>query len=166
MLERWGRETVLLFFLTAHWRKPIDFSEETLGAAAAQAETLRNALRGDDRGEGDWSAFAAALEDDFNTPAALAVLHELARQGAVASLRRGLDVFGLGSLGEADEAPPEVVALADDRVAARGARDFAAADELRAAIESRGWTVRDVAEPPGYSLVRSTGSSSRHSRSE
>ncbi len=138
VLERWGRETVLLFFLTAHWRKPIDFSEETLAAAAAQAETLRNALRGDDRGEGDWSAFAAALEDDFNTPAALAVLHELARQGAVTSLRRGLDVFGLASLGEADEAPPEVVALADDRVAARAARDFAAADELRAAIDRAG----------------------------
>jgi cysteinyl-tRNA synthetase len=154
VLERWGRETVLLFFLTAHWRKPIDFSEETLAAAAAQAETLRNALRGDDRGEGHWGAFAAALEDDFNTPAALAVLHEFARQGAVSSLRRGLDVFGLASLGEADEAPPEVVALAHDRVAARAARDFAEADRLRDAIAAAGWVVRDA--PDGFELVRST----------
>ena len=36
----WGRETVLLFFLTAHWSKPIDFSEETMAQAAAQVETL------------------------------------------------------------------------------------------------------------------------------
>jgi cysteinyl-tRNA synthetase len=166
VVETWGRETTLLFFLTAHWRKPIDFSDETLAAAAAQAETLRNALRGERRVEGDWTPFAAALEDDFNTPAALAQLHELARQGALDERRRGLDVFGLASLGEAEEAPSEVVALAEARVAARAARDFAEADELRAAIESSGWAVRDVVQPPGYSLVRSTGSSSSHSRSE
>ena len=47
--------------------------------AAAQAETLRNALRGETRAVGDWDRFAAALEDDFNTPAALATLHEWAR---------------------------------------------------------------------------------------
>ncbi len=44
VLDEWGPETTLLFFLTAHWRKPIDFSEETMTAAAAQAETFRNAL--------------------------------------------------------------------------------------------------------------------------
>jgi cysteinyl-tRNA synthetase len=166
VVETWGRETTLLFFLTAHWRKPIDFSAETLAAAAAQAETLRNALRGEHRATGDWDAFTAALEDDFNTPAALAQLHELARQGALDELRRGLDVFGLASLGAVEEAPSEVVALAEARVAARAERDFAEADELRAAIESRGWAVRDVVQPPGYSLVRSVGSSSSSSRSE
>ena len=49
VLDEWGRETALVFFLTAHWRKPIDFSEETMAAARAQAETLRNALRGETR---------------------------------------------------------------------------------------------------------------------
>ena len=48
----WGRETVLLFFMTGHWRKPLDFSEATLTAARAQAETLRNALRGETRTRG------------------------------------------------------------------------------------------------------------------
>lgn len=152
VLERWGRETTLLFFLTAHWRKPIDFSEETLAAAAAQAETLRNALRGEERAGGDWAPFVAALEDDFNTPAALAVLHDYARQGALGLLRRGLDVFGLASLGQAQEAPAEVVALAEARVAARTARDFVEADRLRDAIAAEGWTVRDA--PDGFELVR------------
>ena len=53
VLDGWGRETALVFFLTAHWRKPIDFSDETMAAAQAQAETLRNALRGETRAAGD-----------------------------------------------------------------------------------------------------------------
>ncbi|HEU5278923.1 MAG TPA: cysteine--tRNA ligase, partial [Gaiellaceae bacterium] len=105
VLDRWGRDTVLLFFMTGHWRKPLDFSDETLSAARAQTETLRNALRGESRAEGDWQSFANTLDDDFNTPAALAILHEWARTGALDELRRGLDVFGLGSLGDRREAP-------------------------------------------------------------
>jgi len=152
VLAEWGAETALVFFLSAHWRKPIDFSAQTMHAAAAQAETFRNALRGERRSDGDWDAFATVLEDDFNTPAALAVLHDWARTGALDELRRALDVFGLGSLGERDEAPPDVVALAEARQAARAAKDFAEADRLRAAIGDAGWEVRDVAA--GYELVR------------
>ena len=151
VLDRWGRETVLLFFMTGHWRKPLDFSEETLTAARAQTETLRNALRGEARAEGDWQAFASTLEDDFNTPAALAILHEWARTGAHDELRRGLEVFGLGSLGERREAPPEVVALAEARVVARAAGRYADADRLRGEIGDLGWEVRDVGA--GYELV-------------
>ena len=151
VLDRFGRETVLLFFMTGQWRKPLDFSEATLTAARAQAETLRNALRGETRSRGDWDAFAAVLEDDFNTPAALAILHEWARTGALEELRRGLDVFGLGSLAERAQAPPEVVALAEARIGARASRDFAEADRLRDEIAAHGWEVRDVAA--GYELV-------------
>ena len=151
VLDTWGRETALLFFLTAHWRKPIDFSDETMTAAAAQAETFRNALRGDTRSRGDWDAFDEALEDDFNTPAALAILHEWARTGALQELRRGLDVFGLGSLADRAPAPPEVVTLAEARIGARASRDFAEADRLRDEIAEHGWVVRDVAS--GYELV-------------
>ena len=56
VLDRFGRETVLLFFMTGQWRKPLDFSEATLTAAEAQAETLRNALRGETRTRGDWQS--------------------------------------------------------------------------------------------------------------
>jgi cysteinyl-tRNA synthetase len=153
VLDTWGHETVLLFFLTAHWRKPIDFSDETMAAAAAQAETLRNALRGVTRSSGDWGSFAEALEDDFNTPAALAIMHDWARAGELEELRRGLDIFGLATLGEQQDAPPEVVTLAEARVAARAAGDYAEADRLRDEIAAAGWVVRDVAESPGYELV-------------
>jgi cysteinyl-tRNA synthetase len=154
VLAEWGRETALVFFLTAHWRKPIDFSDETMAAARAQAETLRNALRGEPRGVGDWDAFAAALEDDFNTPSALAILHEWARTGALQELRRGLDVFGLASLAETVAAPQDVVALAERRSTARAARDFAESDRLREDIAARGWDVRDV--EGGFELVPRT----------
>jgi len=151
VLDRWGRETALVFFLTAHWRKPIDFSDETMAAAQAQAETLRNALRAETRAVGDWGSFAEALEDDFNTPAALAILHDWARTGALDELRRGLDVFGLASLGEMSTAPADVVALAEARMTARARRDFAEADRIRGEIAGLGWDVRDAGG--GYELV-------------
>jgi len=151
VVEQWGRETVLLYFLTAHWRKPIDFSDETMAQAAAQVETLRNAFRGEDLAGGDWAPFAAALEDDFDTPAALAVMHEWRRAGRLAPLRDALAIFGLGSLAEEQPPPPELVELARRRQAAREADDFAEADRLRAEIETAGWEVRD--EPGGFRLV-------------
>jgi cysteinyl-tRNA synthetase len=60
-------------------------------------------------------------------------------------------VFGLESLAELPEAPPELVALAERRQAARAARDFEEADRLRAEIEALGWEVRDA--EGGYQLV-------------
>jgi cysteinyl-tRNA synthetase len=150
VLERWGRETVLLYFMTAHWSKPIDFSDETMAAADARVERFRDVFRGPSKpaGEGEWERFAAALEDDFNTPDALAVMHGWRDHDL---LRRALDVFGLASLAAEQQAPPEVVELAERRQQARAARDFDAADRLRAEIEAAGWEARDVAE--GFQLV-------------
>ena len=67
-------------------------------------------------------------------------------------LRRALGVFGLESLAEDEEAPDEVVALADARTEARATRDFDEADRLRAEIEASGWDVRDEADV--FRLVR------------
>jgi cysteinyl-tRNA synthetase len=151
VLDRWGRETTLLFFMTAHWRKPVDFSDETMNAAATQVESLRNALRGDVRANGDWAALVAVLEDDFNTPAALALAHDWAKAGALLELLRLLQVFGLGSLAEQQEAPPKVVRLAESRQEARAGRDYTTADRLREEILAHGWEVRDVGD--GFELV-------------
>src|SRR5579862_4478953 len=148
-LDRWGRETLLVFFLGGHWRKPIDFSDETLAQAAAQAETLRNVFRGPSAPGADWDRFVAALDDDFDTPAALALLHGWRDHEL---LRRALGVFGLGSLADEDEAPAEIAGLAERRVAARAQRDFELADRLRGEIEAAGWEMRDA--PDGYKLVR------------
>jgi cysteinyl-tRNA synthetase len=150
-LGHWGRETLLVFFLTGHWRKPLDFTDETLAAAEARADRLREVFRNpsEPAPEGAWDAFAAALDDDFNTAEALAVLHSWRDHDLV---RRALDVFGLGSLAEEAEAPPEVRDLAERREQARAGRDFGEADRLRDEIAAAGWDVRDV--PEGFRLVR------------
>jgi cysteinyl-tRNA synthetase len=156
VLDTWGRETILVFFLTASWRKPIDYSEETMQQARARLDTLRNAftLEAAPAEEERWSAFAAALDDDFDTPAALAVLHEWATLRQLDLLRRGLAVFGLESVAEREQAPPEVVHLAERRARARLERDFATSDALREELAASGWTMRD--EPGGgFTLVRS-----------
>ena len=147
-VERWGSETILLFFMTGHWSKPIDFSDETMAAAEARVARFREIFRARSESVGDWDGFAAALDDDFNTPDALAVLHSWRDHDL---LRRALDVFGLGSLAESAAAPPEVVELAERRRRARDERDFDEADRLRAEIESAGWEARDVAD--GFQLV-------------
>src|SRR6476619_3777977 len=149
-IAKWGRETILTFFLTAHWSKPIDFSDETLTAAAARVEGFREVFRGESQpaAANEWQRFEDALEDDFNTPDALAVMHGWHDHEL---LRRALDVFGLGSLADVQDAPSEVVELAKQRQEARAARDVDEADRLRAEIEAAGWEARDVAD--GFQLV-------------
>jgi len=148
-IDRWGRETVLLFFMTAQWSKPIDFSEETMAQAAAQVETIRNKLRYPGEPGGDWAELVAALDDDFNTPDALAVIHRWRDRDLVV---RALDLFGLGSLAGEESAPAEVVELAERREQARELRDWDEADRLRDEIDEHGWEIRD--EASGFRLVR------------
>jgi cysteinyl-tRNA synthetase len=154
-IDEWGRDAVLVFFLTASWRKPIDFAPETMAQAVARRDTLRNAftLPAAEHDEAGWSAFAARLDDDFDTPAALAILHDWASSGQLELLRRGLQIFGLESLGAQEEAPPEVLELAERRARARSDRDFESSDRLRDELAARGWQMRD--EPGGdYQLIR------------
>jgi cysteinyl-tRNA synthetase len=149
-LDRWGRETLLFFFMTGHWRKPLDYSKKTLEQARAQLEGFRNVFRSPSEPVGDWEELEAALDDDFNTPEALAVMHGWRDHEL---LRRAFGIFGLESIAEVEDAPAELAELAEQRREARDAKDFAGADRLRDEIAAAGWDVRDVAEAPGYVLV-------------
>jgi cysteinyl-tRNA synthetase len=148
VLDTWGREAVLLFFMTAHWRKPIDFNDDTLAQAKAQVERFRNVFRSPSEAADDWDAFVDVLDDDFNTPEALAIMHGWRDHEL---LRRALGLFGLESLGELAAAPPSVVKLAKARRRAREAGDFAEADRLRDELAAAGWEARDV--PGGFELI-------------
>ena len=149
-LHTWGAETVLMLFLGAHWRKPMDYTDQTLGAAKARADGFREVFRNPSSPGGSWDDFVAALEDDFNTPDALAVMHEWRDHDL---LRRALDLFGLGSLAVQQEAPAQLDELARRRAEARAGGEFDEADRLRQEIEAAGWEVRDVAGDSGYRLV-------------
>ena len=76
-LDTYGREAILVLFLGAHYRSPVEYSDEAMEAAARQAEDFRTAFRVVERtgGAPAWDEFAAALDDDFNTPLALSILH-------------------------------------------------------------------------------------------
>jgi cysteinyl-tRNA synthetase len=152
VLESYGAEAILIFFLSAHWRSPLDYSDEAMEAARSQAESFRTAFRvaATRSDAAPWDDFAAALEDDFNTPRALRLLHEWRAAGQLDLLERGLRVFGL-DVSEAGEAPEEIRALAEQRARARDEKRFDEADRLRARIEEGGWEVQDVAE--GYRLI-------------
>ncbi|MDX6377978.1 MAG: cysteinyl-tRNA synthetase, partial [Gaiellaceae bacterium] len=113
------------------------------------------------------AAFDAALDDDLATPQALAELFGLAssatraiaaqslsgRAGAAVAetLVSRLDVLGLAGLAADDDVPAEIVSLAEERHAARAARDFARSDALRDQIAAAGFVVRDVED--GFELV-------------
>jgi cysteinyl-tRNA synthetase len=153
VLDTYGREAILVFFLSGHYRGPLDYSDEAMEAAKSVADDFRNArrvveTREDVRG---WDVFIEALDDDFNTPAALALMHEWRAAGRVDLLTRALLLFGL-PLPLHPEAPPEVTELADARFAARAARDFEEADRLRGELEALGWEMQDMPDG-GYRLV-------------
>jgi cysteinyl-tRNA synthetase len=166
VLDEYGRDAVVLYFCGAHYRQPIAFGAEQLAQAAATVAGIRGAGRRLTRAPSPpdlrplRDRFFAALADDFNTPQALAAAFDWIREAnrreepvGGADLREMLDVLGLANLldDDAPAAPAEVVALAEERRAARTARDFVRADALRARIASLGWSIRDVDD--GFELL-------------
>ncbi len=152
-LDTYGREAILLLFLGAHYRSPVEYSDEAMKAASAEADRFRNYFRGADPkggGPSEWERLAALLDDDFNTPAALALMHDWRSRGLGEDLARALELFGLSELTSSTEAPGEVHELAQRRQAARESGDFAEADRLRGEIAAAGWEVRDTSD--GYDL--------------
>jgi cysteinyl-tRNA synthetase len=167
-VDNWGRDVLVLLFVSAHYRQPMQYSEETLGAARTGVRRLREAARLLTPGPSPEDMaplkerFFAALADDFRTPEAMAAVwdwvRESNRRGGVGGddLREMLGVLGLANLLEASDADGEpdedARALLERREQARAARDFSEADRLRDELAALGWQVRD--SPAGPELVR------------
>jgi cysteinyl-tRNA synthetase len=162
-LDTYGRDALLLYFVSGHYRQPIEFDDERLDAAGQNVARLRSVARRLVPGASPaWSAplrerFFAALASDFSTPAAMAAVWEWVTEAnksatpvGSADLAEMLDIFGLANLLEvtAVSAPPEALALLEARQAARAARDYAEADRLRDALRELGWEVRDSPDGP------------------
>jgi cysteinyl-tRNA synthetase len=169
-LERAGRDALIMYFVSGHYRQPLAYSQEALDEAARAVERVRDfARRLDPEAPADGiepftERFFAALADDFNTPAARAALFDWIAEGnrridtgerlGPGALREMLWVLGLDNLLDtADEADPEAERLLEEREAARAARDFGTADAKRDELAALGWVVRDT--PEGPKLVRS-----------
>ena len=170
VLKSYDAETVRYFLLTSHYRSQLNYSEDNLNQAHASLERLYTALRGvstEGQPQADWQArFDAAMDDDFNTPEALVVLFELARELNKAKQDNSADAPVLAStlkslgalLGLLEQAPETFLRGTDDtldvakiealivqRNEARANKDWPAADAARDALTAMGVVLEDGA---------------------
>ncbi|MCU0765884.1 MAG: cysteine--tRNA ligase [Gammaproteobacteria bacterium] len=172
ILARYRPEEVRYFILGSHYRSPLNYDETNLENARGALTRFYTALRGLPDAPADASGeltarFHAAMDDDFNTPEALAVLFDLTRE--VNRLRResdaaaaplGAELRRLGGIlgllqgdpeaylrgGEGDGArlsDAEIESLIAQRLAARQAKQWAEADRIRDALKDQGVVLED-----------------------
>ncbi len=172
-------EVIRLALLSAHYRQPLDWSDATIESARRKLDRLYGAVRGVDlpadlRAAAEPpAALLAALEDDLNTPKALAELFGLARdlnktsdaderRRLAASMLAAGSVMGLlqtdpedwfAGHAEGKLAGDEIDALLAKRKAARTSRDFSAADAIRDQLADAGISIED--SPEGTTWRRS-----------
>jgi cysteinyl-tRNA synthetase len=175
VLKYYDAETIRYFLMSGHYRSQLNYSEENLKQARSALERLYTALRGTDTsvaaagGEAFEARFIEAMDDDFNTPEAYSVLFDMAREvnrlktedaqaaNAMAShLRKLSGVLGLleqepdqflQSGAQADDGEvAEIEALIQQRLDARKAKDWAAADAARDRLNEMGIVLEDGAQ--------------------
>ena len=116
VIAEWGRETALLFLMTGHWRKPLEFSPEGDDGRADPGGELSQRAYAGSRGRAATGSSLPPSSTTTSTPRPPSLCcTSWAREGALVELRRGLAIFGLGSLGDTVEAPAELVELARAR---------------------------------------------------
>lgn len=153
------------WLMTGHYRSPMNFTWEAVGAAKVARERLLKIFNdlpvGGSVATAYQQKFAVALNDDLNTPAAIAVLWDMVKDETVppaakrATILDMEQVLALGLMAPrtfskvtVSQIPENVQTLVEEREAARTAGDYARADELRASIMSEGCTVDDTPSGP------------------
>jgi cysteinyl-tRNA synthetase len=173
VMSKYDPEVMRYFILTSHYRSPLNYSDQHLENAKGALTTLYTALRGlplpaaEPEGESA-KRFFSAMDEDFNTPEAIAVLFEMAREvnrlrasdeiaaaRVAANLRSLAEVLGLlqrdpeaffqGEAGAAGLGDAEIEQFINDRLAARKARNWAEADRIRDELKDKGILLEDGA---------------------
>lgn len=173
VLQRYRPEAARFFILASHYRSPLNYSNDNLDEAQAALGRLYTALRDGGRDNsaeliGDYvAAFHACMEDDFNTPKAIALLHKIARRlnktadkssreamSLAATLRRLGAVLGLlqaeprdflqGQADQADSDAEMIERLIQARAKAKAARAYQEADAIRDQLAALGVRLEDT----------------------
>ena len=164
LIEEADPRAYRVLILQAHYRAPIEVTKDTVARAVRTLEGLDGFARRFDavRGAVEPDAavlgqFRARMEDDLDTPAAMALLFDAERRAnrdsddvAAAAVFAMASALGLELHGEVGEVSDEALALAHERDEARAAKDFARADALRDQLQTMGYEVTDT--PEGTSL--------------
>lgn len=168
VLKQYRPEIIRFFILSSHYRSPLNYSDEHLDEAGVALTRLYTALRGVEIAEVEMDAdfkqrFEQAMDDDFNTPVALAVLFDLARElnkaadktVLAATLKQLSAILGLlqddpdgflkGAAGDDGLSAEQVEALIAERKAAKANKDWARADAIRDQLKAQGIALEDVA---------------------
>ncbi len=180
VLKKYDAEVVRFFILRAHYRSPLNYSDAHLDDAKGALTRLYTALKscgdgGRVKGEGiDWSEsyaqrFQVVMNDDFNTPEAVAVLFDLANEvnrtqsaqgalqlrslaGVLGLLQRDPQEFLQGGASEGGLDDAAINAQIEARIAAKKAKNFAEADRIRKELLEAGIVLEDT--PQGTSWRR------------
>ncbi len=162
LLKDYTGMAIRYLVLTNQYRKPVDFSVNSLDDAKNSYDRLKKIASElkDDKKENEkyLKQFTKAMDDDLNTPRALAVLWELVRDekatGKLETIKKMDEVFGLRLLEKekAVSVPAEIKKLADERDVARKEKNWKRSDELRNKIAEKGWKVSDIDK--GYKLEK------------
>ena len=170
VLDQYHEEAVRYFLISSHYRSPVNYSQESLKEANTRLERLYNSLQGLDVNGVDPLAnsafeqrFFKAMNDDFNTPVALAVLFDLVRELNKARTQNEQQALPLAALlvklggilgilqGEADAFLKAGAAISEDwinsliaqRETAKKTKDFAEADRIRDELAAKGVVLQD-----------------------
>ncbi len=164
VLEKYDAEVLRFFVLRAHYRSPLNYSDLNLEDARASLRRLYTALREAPAQAApiDWSEphakrFKEAMDDDFGTPEAIAVLHDLANEAFHGNRMAAVELKALGGLLGLLERDPaaflqsgpqafsseEIERLIGERKAARARKDFKAADDIRRSLLAQGIVLED-----------------------
>lgn len=154
-----------MFVLGAHYRSKINFTWEALEGAKHALQNLKKAFLSWENeetvvAEAHLKSFQEALEEDLNTPKALALMWEVVKSDISASEKRATllkvdEVLGLGMKDwkeEIVEIPSDIQALAEERWQARLAKNWAESDRLREVLAESGWMMQDGSG--GYTIVK------------
>ena len=141
-LGTWNKDVLRYFILLSHYRSPLQATEEGIANAARVLEHIRSVAT-KERGENQEGrkAFTDAMDNDLNTPMALAAIHALAASGDLGALKQFGEILGINFLREAS-APLHV--LQDIRAELRAKKQFEVADLIRERMVAAGITITDA----------------------